>query len=225
MKLLIIEDELELLREIVTFLEKESFLCETATTFMEAEEKLCLYNYDIVLVDITLPGGSGLELIKILKKNQTQTGIIIISAKNSLDDKLKGLDLGADDYLTKPFHLAELNSRVKALMRRRMFDGQSEIVFNEITINTDMKIACVNGSEIVLTKKEYILLLFFVGNKNRLLTKETIAEHLWGDSIDMADNFDFIYTHINNLRKKIMKAGGEDYIKTVYGMGYKFSCR
>lgn len=223
MKLLIIEDELELLNEIVAYLEKESFLCETATTFSEAAEKLNLYEYDIVLVDITLPGGSGLNLIELLKNIQAQTGIIIISAKNSLDDKLKGLDLGADDYLTKPFHLAELNSRIKALLRRRIFEGQNEIVFNEISINTDTNVACIKDLEIILTKKEYSLLLFFMTNKNRLLTKESIAEHLWGDNIDLADNFDFIYTHINNLRKKIIKSGGNDYVKTVYGMGYKFT--
>lgn len=223
MKLLIIEDELELLNEIVAYLEKESFLCETASTFSEAAEKLNLYEYDIVLVDITLPGGSGLNLIELLKNIQAQAGIIIISAKNSLDDKLKGLDLGADDYLTKPFHLAELNSRIKALLRRRIFEGQNEIVFNEISINTDTNIACIKDVEIVLTKKEYSLLLFFMTNKKRLLTKESIAEHLWGDNIDLADNFDFIYTHINNLRKKIIKAGGNDYVKTVYGMGYKFT--
>jgi len=225
MKLLVIEDEPELLKEIVAFLENENFVCETASNFGEAEEKLALYTYDVVIVDITLPGGSGLQLIETIKRIKSQTGIIIISAKNSLDDKLTGLDLGADDYLTKPFHLAELNSRINALLRRRKFEGFDEIKFNEISINADSKVVNVNEVEIVLTKKEYSLLLFFIGNKNRLLTKETIAEHLWGDNIDMADNFDFIYTHINNLRKKIIKAGGEDYINTVYGMGYKFSSR
>jgi len=223
MKLLIIEDEQELLEEIAAFLENESFVCESATTYLEAEEKLALYSYDVALVDITLPGGSGLQLIEFLKKAQKQTGTIIISAKNSLDDKLQGLDLGADDYLTKPFHLAELNSRIKALLRRRKFDGQNQIIHNEIVIDTETKVVNVNKQEIVLTRKEYTLLLFFIGNKNRLLTKETIAEHLWGDSLDLADNYDFIYTHINNLRKKIMKAEGEDYIKTIYGMGYKFT--
>jgi DNA-binding response OmpR family regulator len=151
-----------------------------------------------------------------------RTGVIIISAKNSLDDKISGLDLGADDYMTKPFQLSELNSRIKAVLRRRRFDGTDSLSFNEITIFTDLKTVTISGTSMALTKKEYDLLLFFLVNKNRLLTKETIAEHLWGDNIDLADNFDFIYTHINNLRKKILAHAGNDYIKTVYGMGYKF---
>lgn len=222
MKLLIIEDEPELLKEIETFLLKENFICETASSFYEADKKLAVYDYDVAIVDITLPGGSGLSLIENLKKIHKNIGVIIISAKNSLDDKLIGLDLGADDYLTKPFHMAELNSRVKAILRRRKFDGQNEVIFNEIMITPVNGLVKVHDQTISLTKKEYELLLFFMGNKNRLLTKESIAEHLWGDSIDLADNYDFIYTHINNLRKKIMNAGGKDYLKTFYGMGYKF---
>jgi DNA-binding response OmpR family regulator len=162
-------------------------------------------------------------LIENLKKHNADTGIIVISAKNSLDDKLTGLDLGADDYLTKPFHLAELNSRIKALLRRRRFKGATTVIFQEIEIFPDEGSVTVSGQPIILTKKEYELLLFFISNKYRLLTRESIAEHLWGDNIDLADNFDFIYTHINNLRKKIAKAGGNDYVKTVYGMGYKFT--
>jgi DNA-binding response OmpR family regulator len=223
MKLLIVEDESELLVEIKNFFEKEEYLCETAGNFEAADEKLAIYKYDVAIIDINLPDGSGLQLIDNLKKQHNNTGIIIISARNSLDDKLQGLDLGADDYLTKPFHLAELNSRVKAVLRRRKFDGVREIVFNEINIVPETGIVKINDNILVLTKKEYEILVFFIGNKERLLTKESIAEHLWGDNIDLADNFDFIYTHINNLRKKIMTSGGKDYIKTVYGMGYKFS--
>lgn len=223
MKLLIIEDEPALLEEMKNFLEKENYVCEIAGNFYEADEKLALYHYDIALVDVTLPGGSGLQLIDKLKKLNTDTGIIIISARNSLDDKLTGLNLGADDYLTKPFHLSELNARVKAVLRRRKFDGAKNIVFNEIVITPENADVTINNNPIILTKKEFELLVFFIGNKNRLLTRESIAEHLWGDNIDLADNYDFIYTHINNLRKKIMKAGGKDYVKTVYGMGYKFS--
>lgn len=222
MKILIVEDQIELLQELNSFLEKEGFVCETASNFIDADDKLSVYHYDIALIDITLPGGNGLELIKRLKQQNADTGIIIISAKNSLDDKLSGLDLGADDYLTKPFHFAELNSRIKALVRRKKFNGIQEITFNEIVINPENASVTIQNNSIVLTRKEYDLLLFFIGNKNRLLTKATIAEHLWGDNIDLADNFDFIYTHINNLRKKILKAGGNDYIKTAYGMGYKF---
>jgi DNA-binding response OmpR family regulator len=222
MKILIIEDEQELLYEIKSYLEKEDFICEVADMYNTASEKLSVYHYDIVLVDIMLPGGTGLDLIKTLKNIQQDTGILIISAKNSLDDKLYGLDLGADDYITKPFHLAELNSRIKSVLRRRKFNGAVEIVHNEIKINPDNKAVYVKGKKIALTKKEYELLNFFIANKNRMLTKESIAEHLWGDNIDLADNFDFIYTHINNLRKKIASAGGSDYLLTVYGMGYKY---
>jgi DNA-binding response OmpR family regulator len=223
MKILVVEDEPDLLFEIKNFLEKENFVCETAGNFNQADEKLEIYHYDIALIDITIPGGNGLQLVENLKKHNTDTGIIIISARNSLDDKLIGLELGADDYLTKPFHLSELNARVKALLRRRKFEGATSITFNEIKLDPDQGTIEINNQGVRLTKKEFEMLLFFISNKNRLLTRESIAEHLWGDNIDLSDNFDFIYTHINNLRKKIINAGGNDYIKTVYGLGYKFS--
>jgi DNA-binding response OmpR family regulator len=223
MKILIIEDEIELLIAISNFLTKENFICELAENFRKADEKLSIYEYDIVLLDITLPDGNGLLLLQTIKKQQKRAGVIIISAKNSLDDKINGLDLGADDYLTKPFHLSELNSRIKAVLRRKKFDGSDIIAFNEMSINTDSKTVSIKGKELALTKKEYELLLFFLINKNRVLTKEAIAEHLWEDNIDVADSFDFIYTHLNNIRRKIKQAGGTDYIKTIYGMGYKFS--
>ena len=223
MKLLIVEDEPVLLEEMKNFLEKENYVCETVANFNDADEKLAVYHYDVALIDITLPGGSGLKLIENLKCQNTDSGIIIISARNSLDDKLAGLDFGADDYITKPFHLSELNARVKAVLRRRKFDGATTIIFNEIELLPDQGTVKVNRKSLVLTKKEFELLLFFISNKTRLLTRESIAEHLWGDNIDLADNFDFIYTHINNLRKKIVKSGGKDYIKTVYGIGYKFT--
>jgi DNA-binding response OmpR family regulator len=164
-----------------------------------------------------------LDLIKILKSNGSETGIIIISAKNSLDDKVTGLEIGADDYLTKPFHLPELNARIKSIIRRRNFAGANEINFNEIRILPSQMEAIVNGTSLGLTRKEYDLLVYFISNKERVLTREAIAEHLWGDQMDLADSFDFIYTHIKNLRKKIMDKGGEDYIRTIYGMGYKFT--
>jgi DNA-binding response OmpR family regulator len=223
MKILIIEDELELLIAINNFLVKENFICELAENFRKADERLSIYEYDIILLDITLPDGNGLLLLETIKKHQNRAGVIIISAKNALDDKLNGLDLGADDYITKPFHLSELNSRIKAVLRRKQYDGSDIITFNDISINTGSKTLSINGNELALTKKEYDLLLFFLINKNRVLTKEAIAEHLWGDNIDMADSFDFIYTHLNNIRKKIKHAGGKDYIKTIYGMGYKLS--
>lgn len=223
MKILLVEDEKGLSDSISTYLKQEGYLCEVVTEFKSADEKIELYQYDCILVDINLPDGNGLNLVKSLKKLKAQAGIIIISAKNSVDDKIEGLDLGADDYLSKPFSLAELNSRIKSVLRRRKFEGNDEIVFNEITIKPSESNVLVNGASVTLTKKEYDLILFLISNKNRILTKETIAEHLWGDDMDMADSYDFIYTHIKNLRKKLVEKGCQDYMKTVYGMGYKFS--
>lgn len=223
MKLLIVEDEVELLYTTSKYLQKEDFVCETAKTYFEAEDKLASYKYDVVILDINLPDGNGLDLLKKIKLMSPETGVLIVSAKNSLDDKLKGLDLGADDYITKPFHLAELNSRVNSLIRRRKFKGNENIVFKEIEINPTAKTVKANDKPLDLTKKEFHLLLYFITNKNRVLTKEAIAEHLWGDNIDLVDNFDFIYTHMRNLRKKIKKNGAKDYLQTIYGLGYKFS--
>lgn len=222
MKLLLIEDEKELASSIQHYLKGEGYVCEWAKNFNEAKEKVNIYSYDCLLVDIGIPGGSGLDVVSMVKDLQTKTGVIIISAKNSVDDKIKGLDLGADDYLAKPFNLAELNSRIRSVLRRRNFEGGNEVKFNEISIDINNKLALVNNKQLTLTKKEYDLLLFFITNKNKVLTKESIAEHLWGDDMDMADSFDFIYTHIKNLRKKIVDQGGNDYVKTVYGMGYRF---
>ncbi len=223
MKILIIEDETELLIAISNYLVREQYVCELAKTFDQARDKIAIYEYDVILLDITLPGGNGLDLIGMIKKYNVRAGLIIISAKNSLDDKVKGLDLGADDYLTKPFQLSELNSRIRAVLRRRQFNGTHLLTFNEISIDTDTKTVSVDGNPVSFTRKEYDLLLYMIVNKNRVLTKEGIAEHIWQDNIDMVDSFDFIYTHFNNIRKKIKAAGGNDYIRTIYGMGYKFS--
>jgi DNA-binding response OmpR family regulator len=223
MKILIIEDEQVLSDSISVFLDKEGFICETALNYDAAQEKINLYHYDCIIVDLTLPDGNGLDIIKDLKQIGDQTGIIIVSARSALDDKIIGLETGADDYLTKPFHLSELNARIKSVIRRKSFDGQKEIVLNEIKILPESSEVLVHNELIVLTRKEYELLLFFISNKNRILTKESIAEHLWGDEMDTADSFDFIYTHIKNLRRKIMEKSNNDYIKTIYGMGYKFS--
>jgi len=223
MKILLIEDEKELAYSITAYLQKENYRCEVVFNYNDAVEKINLYKYDCIIVDITLPDGNGMNVIRELKKNKSETGIIIISAKNSLDDKISGLETGADDYLTKPFHLSELNARVKSIIRRRSFGGVKEIIFNEIRILPENMEVFVNDRPIILTKKEYDLLIFFLSNKERVLTKESIAEHLWGDEMDMADSFDFIYTHIKNLRKKIIEKEGQDYIRTVYGMGYKFT--
>jgi DNA-binding response OmpR family regulator len=221
MKILIAEDETALQQSIATYLERDGNICEVASDFKEAMYKVDLYDYDLIILDINLVTGSGLDLLKLLKKEKKQSGVIIISANNSLDDKLDGLDLGADDYITKPFHLAELNSRIKAVFRRGKYGGDDTINFNEIKINTKSRSAYINGKEMPLTRKEYDLLIFFMTNKGRVLSKEIIAEHLWGDNSDLADNFDFIYVHINNLRKKLTGEGAK-YIKTAYGSGYKF---
>ncbi|MGB3776555.1 MAG: response regulator transcription factor [Leeuwenhoekiella sp.] len=221
MKFLIVEDEIDLQQAIVKYLLHENHICEVASDYYEALEKLDLYIYDIVILDLNLKNGSGLDLLKMLKKQKTRAGVIIISANSSLDDKLKGLDLGADDYLTKPFHLAELNSRIKAILRRGVYGGNDTIIFNEIRLDTLSRTAYVNDSSITLTRKEYDLLLYFITNQNKVLSKNSIAEHLWGDDSDMLNNFDFVYVHVNNLRKKLTKVGSK-YLRTAYGTGYKF---
>lgn len=221
MKILIAEDELDMQKSIATYLEKDGNICEVASDFEETNYKINLYDYDIIVLDINLNTGSGLDIVKILKKEKKKIPVLIISANNSLEDKLEGLDLGADDYLTKPFHLAELNSRIKAIFRRGKFEGSEQIIFNEIKIDTNSRAVFIHNNAIELTKKEFDLLLFFITNKGRVLSKEIIAEHLWGDNMDLADNFDFIYVHINNLRKKLTNEGSK-YIRTVYGSGYKF---
>lgn len=223
MKILLIEDEHFLAEDICKYITSEGYRCEIASTFDQGIEKVSIYEYDCVLLDINLPGGNGLQILEHLKNLKPNAGVIIISAKNSLDDKLAGLDLGADDYLTKPFHLSELNARIKSVIRRRNFDGKKEIVFHEIRVDTDRNAVMVNDQEINLTKREYDLILFLFSNIDRVITKESIAEHLWGDNIDTVDSFDFIYTHIKNLRKKIIEKGGGDYIRTIYGVGYKFT--
>lgn len=223
MKILVIEDEKELSKSICEYLSGEQFITEVAYDFHSAMEKISLYDYACIILDIALPNGNGLNILKELKRNNKADGVIIISAKNSLDDKITGLNAGADDYLTKPFHLSELSARVAAIIRRKSFEGKNKIEFDELEIHLDAKQALVNGSELDLTKKEFELLLYFISNKNKVISKSAIAEHLWGDNMDLADNYDFIYTHIKNLRKKLLQLGSPDYIKSVYGMGYKFS--
>jgi DNA-binding response OmpR family regulator len=221
LKLLIIEDEISLNQSIVEFLSASGYLCESATTFQQAIEKIELYEYDCIVLDIMLPGGSGLQVLKYLKQNTKSDGVIIISAKDSLDDKIEGIQLGADDYLTKPFHLSELSVRIAAIIRRKNFQGHNVISAGNIEIDTAAQTVKICEQLIELTQKEFQLLLFFVINKNKVLTKNAIAEHLWGDDMDMASNFDFIYAHIKNLRKKIIAAGGSDPVKSLYGVGYK----
>lgn len=223
MKILIIEDEKQLVKSMAQFLRQESYVCEIAYTEQEAGEKILLFDYDCILLDISLPDGNGLKILEKLRHNNKSDGVIIITAKNSVDDRIKGLNLGADDYLSKPFYLAELSARVAAVIRRKRFDGNTKLAFREITIDLLGKIAMVNDKVLELTRKEYDLLIFLMANKNRVVSKNAIAEHLSGDNAELFDKFDFIYSHVKNLKKKLFEAGSEDYIKTIYGLGYKFS--
>lgn len=221
MKILIIEDEKTLSESITAYLKGEEYICETAADYSSALEKTESYNYDCILLDLTLPQGNGMEILRQLRKNNKTDGVLIISAKNAIDDKVAGLNLGADDYLAKPFHLSELSARIAAIIRRKQFEGNNLVRFHEISIDTFAKTVMVKNRPLELTRKEYDLLLYFISNKGRVISKNAIAEHLWGD--DMPGNYDFIYTHIKNLRKKLQDASQEDYIRSVYGMGYKFT--
>jgi DNA-binding response OmpR family regulator len=222
MKILIVEDEEELSKNIATYLKQENYICDLAYDYKSALNKIYEFDYDCILLDITLPDGNGLNILKDLKNNEKAEGVIIISAKDALDDKLEGLKVGADDYISKPFHLSELSARISAVIRRRQFNGKNIIVINEITINTDSRIVSINGKKLDITKMQYDLLLYFIVNKNRVLSKTAIIEHLSGDHAEYLDNYDVVYAHIKNLKKKIAEAGGNDYIKSIYGMGYKF---
>jgi DNA-binding response OmpR family regulator len=222
MKILIVEDEKELAQDIVKYLSGQNYVCEVAETYNQATDKIAVYQYDCILLDLMLPDGSGLALLEMLKRENKQDGVIIISAKNSIEDKVKGLEIGADDYLAKPFHHSELSARIHSLIRRKQFNSSNIIQQNEITIDLLGKTVKVNDSEVSFTKKELDLLLFFIGNKNRVISKSALAEHLSGDIADMFDNHDFVYAHVKNLKKKLTQAGYENYIKTIYGTGYKW---
>lgn len=223
MKILIVEDEPDLRETIINFLSEEGYLCEQAGTISLASEKLNIYEYDCLLVDIGLPDGNGLQLIDNLKSLHPETGILIISARNSLDDKVAGLDLGADDYISKPFNLTELNSRIKSIFRRLRFGGRKELEVGKLRILPDSRQVFVADESIILTKKEFDLLIFFSSNPGRVLTKEAIAEHLWGDFADSVDSFDFVYSQIKNLRRKLLDKTGQDYFQNIYGTGYSFN--
>lgn len=223
MKLLIIEDERTLSQNIANYLSKEDYRCEQAYTFDDAIEKVTLYDYDCILLDLMLPGGNGLDILQVIKQKTNPTGVVIVSAKDSLDDKINGIKIGADDYLPKPFHLSELSVRVYSVIRGRHFSGNNLLTSQSITIDLLSKEVKVNGQSIVLTKSEYELLLFFISNRNQVITKSALAEHLSGDMADMLDNQDFIYAHIKNLKAKLAHAGCKNCIKNLYGIGYKWN--
>ncbi|GAB3348082.1 response regulator transcription factor [Arachidicoccus ginsenosidivorans] len=221
MKILIIEDELQLAKSIRQYLQRENYLCEVEMDITEGRSMIEDFAYDCILLDINLPGGSGLTLLKELKQDKKTDGVIIISARDALEDKVLSLKLGADDYLAKPFHLAELSARIETVIRRRYLQGDSQLSYDSLVIDTLARSVSVDGETIQLTKTEYELLLFLMINKGRVITKNAIAEHLLGGSALYLDNFDIIYAHVKNLKKKLQSMGGS--IKTIYGTGYKFS--
>lgn len=223
MKVLVVEDEKNLREVIVSSLKKENYVVESASTYHEALMQICDYDYDCIILDIMLPGGSGLELLRELKKLRKKDSVIIVSAKDSLDDKISGLDLGADDYLTKPFHLAELNARIKSVIRRKQQDGELFLSMENVVVYPDRHAVEVSGSPLLLNRKEFDLLYYFIANPNRLISKTSLVESVWGDSIDQSDSLDFIYSQVKNLRKKLKTAGAIPEIKAVYGFGYKLA--
>ncbi|TMI88595.1 MAG: response regulator transcription factor [Bacteroidetes bacterium] len=223
MKLLIVEDEKELAASIASYLKNENYTCEVASNFKQALDKIETSDYECIALDITLPGGSGMELLKELKNNKKTDGVIIISAKNSIDDRINGLRLGADDYLVKPFHLSELAARINAIIRRKMYSGNNVIRFNEISIDTMAKEVKVKEDPVELTRKEYELLVYFLSNQRKVISKNALISHLWSQEMGTGESADIIYTHIKNLRKKLSEKGCGDYIRSLYGMGYKLT--
>lgn len=221
MKVLVIEDEAELRETLKDSLVKEDYIVETAGDFRSAVDKVSVYDYDCILLDIMLPGGSGLQVLDLLKQEGKSDNVIIISAKDSLDDKLRGLELGADDYLTKPFHIAELNARIKAVLRRKQRDGKNTLAMGNLLLDLNERSLSIAGEPVALNRKEFDILNYFLLNKNRLVSKSALAEHVWGDNTDQADNLDFIYSQIKNLRKKFLAKQADVDFEAVYGIGYK----
>ncbi len=221
MKVLVIEDEESLAQTIERALNKEGYIVEMAHTFSQARSKIGVFEYDCILLDIMLPGGSGLDILRELKANNQLGGVIIISAKDSIDNKVVGLNLGADDYLAKPFHLCELTARVNSIIRRKGNSGSNVIRVDNLTISLDKSTVAVDGAMLDLSRKEYDILLHIAMRRGHIISKESLAEAVWGDFIDQVDNFDFIYTHMKNLRRKLSVAGSQVEIKAIYGFGYK----
>lgn len=223
MKILIVEDETDLLTSLLEFSEKEKYSCDVAKSFAEASDRISIYDYDCILLDINLPDGSGLRLLESLKAVDKTDGVIIISARNSLDDKVRGLTLGADDYLTKPFHFSELNARIQAVIRRKRFDAPHKLSYANLEIDIPQHTVKVNEVVVNLTKKEFDILQHLIANKNRVVSKTSLTEYIWGDRIDSMDSFDFLFVHLKNLKKKLKQAGGNLEIKNIYGVGYKIN--
>lgn len=223
MKVLIVEDEKDLLDLMTRYMKREGYVCEVAHNFQEGYKKINNHEYDCAVIDLNLPGGNGLRLVEMLREDNTQGGIIIISARDKVEDRITGLNVGADDYLTKPFNLSELNARIKAILRRKSNQSSNQLNFGNLQINLDERKVTANNNELKLTKKEYNILLYLARNKNRVVTKDSIAEYIWGDYMDDAVSYDFIFAHVKNLRKKLAQNDCGELLKTVYGIGYKFS--
>lgn len=221
MKILLVEDEAGLQTLITDALTREHFVVESVSTCRAALDKINDYDYDCVLLDMMLPDGDGLSVLASLKAHRKAESVIIISARDSLDDKVKGLDLGADDYLSKPFHLAELNARVKSVLRRKKAGGQASITLGNMELWPNERRVTVGGTELRLNRKEFDLLYYLCSNPNRLISKTALAESVWGDRIDQADSLDFLYSQMKNLRRKLKEAGAQAEVKAVYGFGYK----
>ncbi|WP_343605663.1 response regulator transcription factor [Fluviicola sp.] len=221
MKVLIVEDEPEMLESIERALKQENAVVESASNLQDALDKALIYEYDCILLDVNLPDGSGLELLQELKNHNKSEGVLIISARNSLDDKLEGLNLGADDYLTKPFHFSELIARIRSIIRRKKFDGNSLVEIGNIQVDVTNQTVVISGKPVTLNRKEFAILMYLISNKGRLVHKTALAEHVWGDNIDESDNFEFIYSQIKNLRKKMNDLESGIEIQSIYGVGYK----
>ncbi len=221
MKILIIEDEPSLRETMQAFLEKERYVVETAATYAAAVGKIADYDYGCILLDIMLPDGNGLAILEELRRLGKHGNVIITSARDAIEDKVTGLELGADDYLAKPFHLAELAARIKSVLRRKVFNGERKIEVGNVAIDPDNFTVEVAGQQVELNRKEYDILNHFAGRIGLLVEKTALAEAVWGDHIDQADNFDFIYAQVKNLRKKLRDAGADLEIKAVYGFGYR----
>ncbi|HEX7413875.1 MAG TPA: response regulator transcription factor [Bacteroidia bacterium] len=220
--ILVVEDEKSLSESIVQYLTNSGITCTQVYTYNSAVNKLASFTYDCIIIDIGLPDGSGIDLITYIKKKKIEAGLLIISARNSLEDKLEGFETGADDFLVKPFHLSELNARINALVKRKKFDGKEVLEYNEIAIQLQSKTVYINGNKINLTRKELELLIYFISNSSKIITKEAIAYNLWQNNADLGISSEIIYTHIKNLRKKLVESGAKDYVQAVYGIGYKF---
>lgn len=222
-KILLIEDEPELRRAMRSYLQEEGFAVESAGDFAAAMERVELHQYDAVLVDLTLPRGSGMDVVRALHHHHPSTGVIIVSAKGSPDERVQGLEMGADDYLAKPFHMPELVARLRALIRRKHFGGNSAVEVGGLRIVPGERKVEVNGHPVELTSIEFDLLLFLVMNKDRVLSRGAIVEHVWGDMAERLDRDDFLYSHIKNLRRKLVEQKWNGTIRTVYGLGYRFN--